>query len=261
MLRWFKADLHIHTVLSPCAQLTMGPRAIVQKALEKKLDIIAITDHNSSENVQAVMEAAAGTTLTVIPGMEVSTKEGVHFICLFPNVSSLANFQRFVYDVMPEGLNDEEFIGQQLICDKDENIVDTNKRLLSLPINASMDLVIHNIIEHHGIIYPAHANRKSSGVLHVLGFMPESLPFKVTEIVLTPDDEPSKAINLLDPEMKAILASDAHDIEQIGCRSTYFRLARPEFEEIYLAINGQQGRCITIQQPVDELTNCEKAIK
>ncbi|HRT27385.1 MAG TPA: PHP domain-containing protein, partial [Syntrophales bacterium] len=72
MLREFRCDLHIHTCLSPCADLEMSPKAIVEKSLKENLDIIAICDHNSSENVVYAMKAAAGKPLVVITGMEVT---------------------------------------------------------------------------------------------------------------------------------------------------------------------------------------------
>ncbi|HNH06460.1 MAG TPA: PHP domain-containing protein, partial [Anaerolineales bacterium] len=74
----FRADLHVHTVLSPCAEVEMIPPLIVQEALERQIDIIAITDHNASANVAAVQKAAHGTTLHVFGGMEVQTREDVH---------------------------------------------------------------------------------------------------------------------------------------------------------------------------------------
>ena len=75
LVRWYKADLHIHTVLSPCSDLTMGPKDIVQKALACNLDMIAITDHNSAQNIDGVLGAAQDTSLFVVPGMEVYSRE------------------------------------------------------------------------------------------------------------------------------------------------------------------------------------------
>ena len=43
-------DLHIHSTLSPCASLEMSPAAIVRRARELALDVIAVTDHNSVDN-------------------------------------------------------------------------------------------------------------------------------------------------------------------------------------------------------------------
>src|ERR1044071_3535260 len=85
-MKKFRADLHVHTVLSPCADVAMIPPLIVQKALEHNIDLIAITDHNSSANVRAVQMAAKGTALKVLPGMEVQSREDVHLLTLFQDV-------------------------------------------------------------------------------------------------------------------------------------------------------------------------------
>ena len=82
-LNAYGADLHIHTLLSPCAELEMIPSLIIEMALMAGLDIIGIADHNSCENAAAVMEAGAGSAVKVLPGLEVQSVEGVHFLCLF----------------------------------------------------------------------------------------------------------------------------------------------------------------------------------
>ena len=89
-------DLHIHTVVSACAEIEMIPPLIVRRALELGLDLIAITDHNTAENVEAVQEAARGTALKVLPGMEVQTSEEVHILCLFDTSEQISAWQATV---------------------------------------------------------------------------------------------------------------------------------------------------------------------
>ena len=88
-MNYYCADLHVHTVLSPCAEIEMIPPLIVHRALQAGLALIAVTDHNSAENVAAVIEAAEGTGLTVLPGMEVQTREEVHLTCLFDSLEQV----------------------------------------------------------------------------------------------------------------------------------------------------------------------------
>ncbi len=240
MLKWYKADLHIHTVLSPCAQLSMGPRDIVQMAIEKQLDMIAITDHNSAENAEAVIGAARGTNLTVIPGMEVCSREGIHLICLFPNLVSINSFQDFVYASLPEGENDESFFGSQIVCDKDENILYHNKKLLAFSIDKSIDQVVLQVHSKGGIVYPAHVNRKAYGILSVMGFIPSNLAFQAIEFSFNRTGaEPD---NYLKAKYTIIASSDAHDLKDIGKNRTYFKMARPDFNELKLAIERKEGR-------------------
>ena len=104
-MKKYRADLHVHTVLSPCAEVEMIPPLIVQKALELNIDLIAITDHNASANVYAVQRAAAGSNLKVLPGMEVQTREDVHLLCLFEELNQLDNWQSEVNKSLPNSLN------------------------------------------------------------------------------------------------------------------------------------------------------------
>jgi 3',5'-nucleoside bisphosphate phosphatase len=97
------ADLHLHTVLSPCAEVEMIPPLIVRRALEAGLDLIAVTDHNAAANCAAVVQAAAGTGLAVLPGMELQTAEEVHVLCLFDTVEQALTWQGIVFDHLPNG--------------------------------------------------------------------------------------------------------------------------------------------------------------
>lgn len=107
MLRPFNADLHMHTCLSPCAEIDMTPREIVTASLERGLNLIAITDHNSAENVEAARKAADGTGLTVLAGMEVTSSEEVHVIALFESPDDAGALQDIVHKNLPAGENDE----------------------------------------------------------------------------------------------------------------------------------------------------------
>jgi predicted metal-dependent phosphoesterase TrpH len=108
-MKRFRADLHVHTVLSPCAEVEMIPPLIVQKALEKNIDLIAITDHNASANVGAVIKVAEGTGLTVLPGMEVQSREDVHLLTLFESLEALEPWQALVDEALPDEPNNSVF--------------------------------------------------------------------------------------------------------------------------------------------------------
>src|SRR4030066_823273 len=115
MLRLFKADLHIHTCLSPCTELDMSPKGILTSAQKKGIDIIGICDHNSSENSLAVMNAARKMHIRVIPGLEVTSQEEVHVLALFDKVETALKLQEYVYEKLP-GENDERACGKQVIA-------------------------------------------------------------------------------------------------------------------------------------------------
>ena len=129
MMRTFKADLHIHSCLSPCAELEMSPKNIVREAEKYGLDLIGICDHNSCENVPYVIKSAEGNKLKVIGGMEITSKEEVHVLALFATEEDLFTMQKIVYDNL-HGTNDEKRYGDQVVVNEKDEVVDFNKRLL-----------------------------------------------------------------------------------------------------------------------------------
>ena len=81
----YAVDLHIHSALSPCADKDMTPNNIVNMAVLKGLDAIAVTDHNSAANLESISKCAKKKGLVFIPGMEVETSEEIHIVCLMPD--------------------------------------------------------------------------------------------------------------------------------------------------------------------------------
>ncbi len=245
-MRWFRADLHIHTVLSACADLSMGPRDIVRTALARGLDIIAITDHNAAENVAAVHQIAQTQGLTVIPGIEVSSREEIHFICLFPDVETVMRFNAFVRQNLQEGEYDSSLLGPQIVCDADENIIAENTSWLALPIKKSYQEVAEQVVQYGGIIYPAHIERRANGILPILGFLPSNLPYDVVEVSKRVDPKEAEARYSHNQKLTVLTASDAHDLEQIGVAPTYFWLEQPTFAEIRAALLRQDQRVVRL---------------
>jgi len=250
MLKWLKADLHIHTVLSPCGELLMGPLNIIRRALEIGLDIIAITDHNASENVPAALEAAIRTDLTVIPGMEISSREEAHFIGLFPNLEHLNAVQKIIYEHLPAGKNDVDFFGPQYIVNQKNEVVGENTRLLILATSLSSKQVVALVKQHEGVLFPAHVDRKGYSLLNQLGFIPPDLALPVLEISWNGSLEKLYEKFPETKNYRFVCASDAHETSQIGRGLTHFYIEAPSFEEIKKAILNEEGRQIKIQQNI-----------
>ena len=118
-MRWFRADLHVHTVLSPCAAVEMTPRNIIRHAQAAGIDIVAITDHNAGDNVAAALRAAAGTGVAVLPGMELQTREEVHLLALFGRMRDFMKWCGFVASHRSPLLNDEARFGPQFVVKDD----------------------------------------------------------------------------------------------------------------------------------------------
>ncbi|MCL6432154.1 MAG: PHP domain-containing protein, partial [Anaerolineae bacterium] len=150
MLRGRWADLHVHTVLSACAEVEMIPPLIVRRALELGLEWIAVTDHNSAGNVRAVQAAAEGMGLTVMPGLEVESREEVHLVCLFDTAEQAEAYAAVVAAHLPQRLNDERHFGAQYVVDAAGEYVRTEERLLLTSADLSIDEIVRGVGERGG---------------------------------------------------------------------------------------------------------------
>ena len=175
-------DLHIHSCLSPCGDDDMLPSNIVGMAALKELDVIAVTDHNSCLNCPAVMKLAEAYGVTAIPGMELTTAEEVHVVCLFPTLEKALEFSEYVYSKLLPFPNDETVFGKQQIVDEDDNVVGKVENLL---INAT-DIYFYELYdllkEYDGLMIPAHVDKSANSLLSNLGFIPPDSRFKTAEI-------------------------------------------------------------------------------
>jgi hypothetical protein len=238
MVRVYAADLHVHTCLSPCADEEMSPQSIVRTAIEASVDIIAVTDHNSGKNVSAVMAAAADLPLTVIPGVEVQSREEVHLLSFFGSVKVLEEWDAFIYQHLPDVRNDPEIFGYQPIVDKEGYVLRFEEKLLINSLDLSVEEVVTGIGDRGGICIPAHVDREAFSMINQLGYIPPELPIAAVEITGSQGGEV--------PEGYAVVtASDAHFLRDIGSRRTLFLLEAPTVAEIQEGLRGEEGRRIT----------------
>ena len=175
------ADLHIHTALSPCGDNNMTPNNIVNMAKLKGLGVIAITDHNSCENVKSCISAASETNLIVIPGMELQTREDIHVVCLFNSIDKAYTFQDYVNKHLPNIKNRPDIFGEQIVFDKNDNIIGYNEKMLLTSTDISFDEAFEAVKNLNGVFIPAHVDRQSFSILYSLGFIPDYLPIKLLE--------------------------------------------------------------------------------
>ncbi|MBN1351426.1 PHP domain-containing protein [candidate division KSB1 bacterium] len=250
MLRWYRGDLHVHTVLSPCGALLMGPKNIVPRALAIGLNLLAITDHNASENVPGVLKAAENTNLMVVPGMEVTSQEEGHLICLFASMQLLDEFQALIYEHLTPGENAPDFFGPQYIVNENNEVLGENKRLLIFATTLKTRQIIDAVTEKGGICYPAHIERKAYSLLNQLGFIPDDLTFPALEISW--NASVSKVIKQFPQAVNypLIRSSDAHHTDEMGRGSTWFLMEKLSFEELVLAIQHRENRRIYIEKEI-----------
>ena len=240
-MHFFLADLHIHTCLSPCAELEMLPDLIVERAQELGLQIIAITDHNSAENAAAVVNAARGTGVTVLPGMEVQTREEVHLLTLFDTLKQAASWQEQVYANMPLLKNDEAFFGEQLLLDADGEPVGYLDRLLLTSTFFSVEDAVQRVCELDGLCVPAHVDRTMYSIISNLGFIPPELD--VVGVEISTNIGPVEARERF-PQLahySLVANGDAHRLKEMARRTT-FKMIAPTVAEMALALAGVEGR-------------------
>ena len=182
MFRYLFADLHIHTVLSPCAEVEMIPPLIVRRARELGLGLIGITDHNSAENVAAVIEATEGSGVAVLPGIEVQTREEVHLVTLFDTAEQALTWQMEVYDHLPDLRNNEDHFGAQFVVDATGEYVRRNERFLLTSTDMSLEMVVAMVHDLGGLALPAHVDRPAFSLIANLGFVPPDLDVPAVEI-------------------------------------------------------------------------------
>jgi PHP family Zn ribbon phosphoesterase len=243
-LRRLRADLHIHTCLSPCGELAMSPRAVVDRARAAGLDLIAVTDHNTTENAAAVIEAARGTGLAVLPGIELTTAEEVHLLGLFDAGAELAPFQGEVFRKLPDVPSKKKFIRDQVLVDAEDYVTGFSPRCLFGATLLSVHEAVALIHGHGGLAVACHIDRESFSIVSQLGFIPPGLPLDAVEVSprLTVA-EARTAFGPFDP-FPAVRFSDAHKPEEIGSVTTDFIVASPDVGEIRKALAGEAGRKI-----------------
>ena len=232
------ADLHIHTCLSPCGELTMSPRAIVDAARRKGIQWIAITDHNSARMVDAVAAAATAAGIHFTFGMELQTREEVHLLAYFDTSSACHSFADAVYALLPDRCNQPDYFGDQVIVDAEETILGFEKRLLLNSVDLSIDEAVDRVRASGGLPVPAHVDRDVYSLISQLGVVPEGLTFDLVETI-------SGSLPPGFGSAGPMCSSDAHEPDQIGRRTTAFRVEEATIGEMILAGRREGGRSAT----------------
>ncbi len=208
-------DLHIHSCLSPCGDDDMTPANIAGMAAVKGLDVIALTDHNSCKNCPAILKHGEEYGITVIPGMELTTAEEVHVVCLFPALGDAMAFDGYVYERLLPIKNREDIFGKQQIMDADDQVTGNVERLLIGATDISFDQVFGLVEAYRGIAYPAHIDKSTTSLLSNLGFVPPDSSFTCAEISTFDHLHQIQKEHPYFLQCKMLSSSDAHYLEDI----------------------------------------------
>ncbi|MGD9568475.1 MAG: PHP domain-containing protein [Sedimentibacter sp.] len=223
----FFYDMHIHSDLSPCGNSDMTPNNIVNMSYIKGLNIISVTDHNTTKNLPAIIELCENVNIKAIPGIEVTTKEEVHVLCYFKELNNALKFGAVIYDSLPDIKNNPSIFGNQNIYNNKDEITGVLEKLLINASGFSLNEICSMTLEYEGISVPAHINKKSNSILGVLGFIPYDLKLNFVEINSNDNNINSKLIK----NLKILKNSDAHQLTDISEARNFFELN--SIEDIY----------------------------
>ncbi len=242
----YAADLHIHSCLSPCGDLSMSPREIARSAAAAGLDLAALTDHNSALNAPAFAAACGAEGITPVFGIEVTTREEVHVLALFETPDAALELGGIIYAALPPVMNDPEKFGDQVYVNADEEILGEVDKFLVSAADISLDDLAGLVRGLSGLFIPAHIDRPSFSLSSQLGFIPR-MEYSALEITSRPCPVDTASYQV-------VANSDAHYPDGIGLRRTVFDGPGPTFaayrqaladgaaEPVFPASGGQRRR-------------------
>ena len=239
-MRTYRADLHIHSCLSPCGRPSMTPKAIVAAALDRGVDLIAVTDHNTARMTPIMAEVARGHGLAYLYGIEVQTREDVHLLAYFDDEETCLGFSEEIYEQLADTRDDPYGLGEQTEVDADGTIVRIEPKFLVQGIALTFVEAAHRIEALGGLAVPAHIDRDFFSVTSQLGRLPDGLAFSVIEVR-------GRAIPDMCGAAAILRTSDAHDLPQIGERITRISVDAVTVAELCNAAAGVDGRSMTAE--------------
>lgn len=230
-MRYFY-DLHLHSCLSPCGDMDMTPNNITGMASILGLQIIALTDHNTCRNCEATIEAGKRNGVVVVPGMELTTSEDIHAVCLFPSLEKAMDWDAYVDAHRIKIKNRADIYGRQVLMNAEDEEIGEIEHLLLPGTEISIMNAYRKVQEFGGICYPAHIDRDSLSILSVLGEIDLYCGFVTAELA---DFAKLEALRLVHPILDAlhiVSSSDAHYLENMRDAAFTLNLEEPTAAEV-----------------------------
>ena len=221
-------DLHMHSCLSPCGDNDMTPNNIAGMGVVAKLDIMALTDHNTCRNCPAFFKTAKANGIVPVAGMELTTAEDIHLVCLFENLEDAMKFSEIVDKHRIPFRNRVDIFGEQMVMNENDEVIAVEENLLSNATMITVDDAPRLVEEHGGICYPAHIDREANGIVATLGIFPDMPHFPCYELHDgDKKDEYQSRFPILS-DKPCVVSSDAHYLWDISGRLNYFELEAEE---------------------------------
>lgn len=222
-MRKYYYDFHIHSCLSPCGDGDNTPNNLAGMAKLSGLDIVALTDHNTARNCPAFLKACEQYGILALAGMELTTSEDIHVVCLFERLDCALDFDRYVNENRFKIKNRPEIFGEQLILDEQDEVIGKEEYLLTSASNISVSDIADLIKRFGGVAFPAHIDREANGIVAVLGDLPKDEGFRFFELN---DKEKAKEYSEKYgiPEKNILIGSDTHILTGMRDGENYFLL-------------------------------------
>lgn len=210
----YRYDLHLHSCLSPCADDDMTPANLAGMAALCGIQLLALTDHNSCGNCGAFLQACRQYGIVGVPGMELTTAEEIHLVCLFPTLEAAAAFDGDVRKARLPVKNKPAVFGSQLYMDAEDGVLGEEPDLLIPATRLSLEQGTALALSHGGAAFPAHIDRPSNGILGILGSLPETPYFPTLELNDRENLEQYRETYGLQ-DRRLLCSSDAHHLWQL----------------------------------------------
>ena len=227
------ADFHNHSCLSPCGSLDLSPRELADLAALRGIRVLALTDHNSSLNCPAFAKVCPPRGILPIFGLEATTQEEIHILCLFTSLEASLAFSEYAYSQLLPFLNNPEKTGDQVFVDEDDNVEGEVEYYLVNPLELSVDSIGPKVLEYGGIVIPAHVDRPAFSMTSQLGVIVDG-PWTAMECTRLPAMVNKEPLDTLGYHL--ITSSDAHYPEHVARRPFELDVSMEE-----LAPNGLLG--------------------
>ena len=210
----------------------MTPANIAGMAFVNGLSAIALTDHNTVLNCTALKNAAEQYGVTVLYGMELTTDEEVHTVCLFPDEKSAMEWNEYVYSKLQKIKNNPKIFGNQFIMNETDKILGEEEFLLINATNISFEDVFAQVYDLGGIAYPAHVDKNANSLISNLGFVPPDSTFKIAEVHNLEVFDTLKTTHPYFENCTILSSSDAHYLEDVNEAKNFLELDDPTPEGI-----------------------------
>lgn len=167
----------------------MTPNNLVNMAALAGLNVIAVADHNTTRNVPAAMKVGERVGVLVVPAMELTTKEDIHVLCLFPSAEKAEGFRAQLYPRLPQRKNRPKAFGHQYVMDENDEILEEEPQILCFGSDIGIYEVKNLVESYEGFAIPAHIDRASYSLIGNMGLVDQELGFHVYETTIHCDRE------------------------------------------------------------------------